>query len=126
MTLFLGIYFIVISVIVTGFQIALALGAPLGKLTLGGKYPGVLPKKIRVAAVIQILILWMFVYIVAIKAELIQNQPDVIGTFGIWFVTLFFLFGSIMNISSPSKPERILWGPINALTFLAVLLIALL
>ena len=126
MTTILAVYFIIIAVIVTGFQIALAFGAPLGAYTLGGRYSGALPKRMRWAAVGQILILWFFVYIVAVKVDMILNQPNIIGSIGIWVVALFFLFGSITNLSSPSKPERRLWGPINVLTFIATLLIAIL
>ncbi|MBU9713340.1 hypothetical protein [Evansella tamaricis] len=121
----LAIYFFVVAAIVTGFQISLALGAPLGAFTLGGKFPGKLPKKMRFAAIIQILILLLFTYFVALKADIISTHPDYIGVIGIWIVTVFFLFGSIVNVSSPSKPERLLWGPINVLTFVACLLIAL-
>jgi hypothetical protein len=35
--------FIVLTVIITLFQLALAFGAPLGEFTLGGKFPGSLP-----------------------------------------------------------------------------------
>ena len=122
----LAIYFIIIAVIVTGFQIALAFGAPLGAYTLGGRYPGALPKRMRWAAAVQILILWVFVYIVAVKVDMLPNHPDIIGSVGIWVVVAFFIFGSITNLSSPSKPERRLWGPINVLTFIATLAIAIL
>lgn len=122
----LGIYFIVVSVIVSVFQVALGLGAPLGEFTLGGKYPGKLPKNIRLLTIIQIIILWVFAYIVSVKSLLLKNQPTQIGNIGIWFVVVFFLLGSVMNGSSPSKKERYLWGPVNVMTFIATLLIAIL
>ncbi len=51
-TIFLGL-----ALIITLFQAALAFGAPLGDFTLGGKYPGQLPVKMRIAAAAQIAIL---------------------------------------------------------------------
>jgi hypothetical protein len=122
----LGVYFIVISFIVTIFQLALAFGAPLGKFANGGKFPGSLPKNMRFLPFIQIAILWFFVYIVLIETNIINNQPSTLGSIGIWFVVAFFFLGSILNLSTPSKPERIVWGPINVLTLIAVFLIAIL
>ncbi|MBU1142040.1 MAG: hypothetical protein KKH92_00175 [Firmicutes bacterium] len=122
----LGIYYIIISIIVTAFQLALAFGAPLGKFANGGKFPGSLPKNMRFLPFIQIAILWFFLYIVLIKTEIISNQPVSIGSIGIWFVVVFFFLGSILNLITPSKPERMVWGPINVLTFISVLIIAIL
>jgi hypothetical protein len=121
----LGVYYLIISIIVTVFQLALAFGAPLGKFANGGKFPGALPKNMRFLPFIQLAILWFFLYIVMIETNMISNQPTAIGSIGIWFVVVFFFFGSILNLSTPSKPERIVWGPINVLTFIAVLLIAI-
>lgn len=126
MTYILGIYFIIISVIVTLFQLALAFGAPLGKFANGGKFPGSLPKNMRFLPFIQIAILWFFVYIVSIESNIISNQPSALGSIGIWFVVAFFFLGAILNLSTPSKPERMVWGPVNVITFIAVLLIAIL
>jgi hypothetical protein len=126
MILALGIYYIIISAVVTLFQLALAFGAPLGDFANGGKYPGRLPKNMRFLPFIQIAILWFFLYIVLIQTKIISNQPQAIGSIGIWFVVVFFFLGSILNLSTPSKPERMVWGPINVLTFIAVLLIAIL
>jgi len=75
---------------------------------------------------IQIAILWFFLYIVLIETNIISNQSSALGSIGIWFVVVFFFLGSILNLITPSKPERMVWGPTNVLTFIAVLLIALL
>lgn len=125
MKLILVYYFVLISVIVTLFQFALALGAPLGSYTLGGKFEKSIPKKMRWLPIVQVIILWFFVYIVLNKAEIISTLPNIVSSVVIWIVCLFFLLGSLANLSSPSKPERILWGPINVLTFVAILLLAI-
>ena len=44
--------FFALSVFIAAFQLALAFGAPLGEFTLGGKYPGKLPPKIRVLTLV--------------------------------------------------------------------------
>ncbi|MDP2424918.1 MAG: hypothetical protein Q8M70_00975 [bacterium] len=125
MNVVLGTYYLIISILVTIFQLALFFGAPLGKYAMGGKFPERLPKHMRFIPLIQIMILWFFVYVVLIKTNLIDNQPSSIGSIGIWFVVAFFSLGSVMNLITPSKPERMVWGPINVLTLIAVILIAI-
>lgn len=125
METFIGIYFIVISIFVTVFQFAVALKAPLGSYTLGGKYEGVLPKPLRIAALVQIGILWSFVYIVSSTSNILSNQPNVVTSVLIWVVIVFFFFGTIMNFSSNSKKERNLFGPINLITFILLLILVL-
>lgn len=126
MTIFIGIYFIVISVFVSIFQLALALKAPLGSYTLGGKHPGVLPKPLRIAALVQIGILWGFNYIVLSASNILKNQPPFVTSILIWFVVVFFFFGSVMNLSSNSKKERNLFGPLNLVTFILLLILGIL
>jgi hypothetical protein len=126
MNTILGTYYLVITIIVVLFQLALAFGAPLGKFAMGGKFPDKLPKHMRFVPLIQIIILVFFLYVVLIQTNLVSDQPLVIGSIGIWVVVVFFFLGSILNIITPSKPERMIWGPINVLTFIAVLLIAIL
>jgi hypothetical protein len=126
MTSILGYYYVVITIIVIIFQLALACGAPLGKFANGGKFPGSLPKKMRFIPFIQIAILLLFLFIVLIETKLIDHQFLALGSIGIWFVVVFFFLGSILNIITPSKPERVVWAPINLLTFAAVLIIAIL
>lgn len=125
MTTFIGIYFLVISIFVCFFQLALALKAPLGSYTLGGKYEGVLPKPLRIAALIQIGILCGFNYIVLSTSDILKYQPSFVTNVFIWLVVVFFLFGSIMNVSSPSKKERHLFGPVNVITFILLLILAI-
>lgn len=125
MNTFIGIYFIVVAVFVSALQIALALKAPLGSYTMGGKYEGVLPKPLRIAAIIQVFILWGFVYIVSASSELIINQPEFVTDVLLWFVVVFFFFGTVMNLSSQSKKERNLFGPINLITFVLLLILAI-
>lgn len=125
MNTFIGIYFLIVAIFVSALQIALALKAPLGSYTMGGRYEGVLPKPLRIAAIIQVVILWIFVYIVSASSELIKNQPAFVSHVLLWFVVVFFFFGTIMNLTSKSKKERNLFGPINLITFVLLLILAI-
>ncbi len=117
--------FIVLSTAIAIIQLALALGAPLGEYTMGGKFPGKLPFKMRVAALMQIFILLVFVFIVISKAGIAFEQYYDFGRIGIWFIVVFFTFGSIANLSSPSKKEKLIMGPANIIAVISTLVVAL-
>ena len=121
-TSFIFCFFILITVL---FQLALALGAPWGEYAMGGKYPGKFPPKIRVAAVIQLVILVFFGIIGMIRSGLISSPFYDFSTKGIWFVVGFFVLGTLMNSITPSKKERNIWAPITFILLLSSLRIAL-
>jgi hypothetical protein len=107
------------------FQLALALGAPWGEYTMGGRFPGKLPPKMRAAAVIQIVVLFVMASIVLIRSGLALSRFNSIGKTGIWFVIAFFILGSILNLSTPGKGERAIWGPVNILLLITSIFVAL-
>ena len=121
-TSFIFCFFVLIAVL---FQLALALGAPWGEYAMGGKYPGKFPPKIRVAAVIQLLILVFFGIIGLIRSGLILSSFYDFSAKGIWFVVGFFVLGTLMNTITPSKKERNIWAPITFILLLSSLGIAL-
>lgn len=116
--------FIVLSIVIIVFQIFLVLGAPLGEYTLWGKFPGKLPNKMRSAAVFQILILFVFNLIVISKSGIgLQAYYD-ISRIGIWGVFVFFIIGSIMNLFSPSKKEKLIMSPLNIIALICAYMVA--
>lgn len=124
MDIFAYIYLILTAFIIV-FQIILALGAPLGEYTLGGKFPGKLPPKIRLAALVQIVFLILFAAIVAARAEVALAAYHNISRVGIWFVVGFFVLGSVVNLSSPSVKEKRVMGPANVIALICTLVVAI-
>lgn len=124
MILLANIY-IVLTIIIVLFQLALVFGAPLGEYTMGGKFPGKLPVKMRIAALIQIFILILFASLVIAKARIAIEQYHNIGRIGIWFVVAFFVLGSIVNLSSTSRKEKLVMGSANIIALIITLLIAM-
>ena len=120
-----AIIFFTLCLIVALFQLALALGAPWGKYTMGGRFPGKLPPQMRTTAFVQMIIIFVFVCIVLIKSGLVFSQFYSLGKTGIWFVVAFFVLGSILNLSTPSKVERMIWGPVNILLLATSIFVAL-
>ena len=122
---FAAYVFIVLSVVIGLFQLALALGAPLGEYTMGGRFPGKLPSSMRIAAVVQLVILFLFVAVVASKAGLVLEQYHGAARVGAWVVVVFFGLGTVMNLSSPSKKEKLIMGPANVIALVSTLVVAL-
>ena len=119
-----AIVFTVLTGIVMIFQGCLALGLPWGKASMGGKYPGKYPPKMKVVAIINMVILFFFVAIVLSKSDLLFPQLKPISNIGIWFVTAFMFIGTILNTITPSKIERI-WAPVALFQLITSLILAI-
>ena len=117
--------FLILSVIAALFQLALALGAPWGEYAMGGRFPGQLPVKMRIAALFQIVILLGIAFIVWTRSGLAFNQYYAFSKIAIWFVVAFFTLGSILNLLTPSKGERLVWGPVNLVLLAISIFVAL-
>ena len=105
-----------------GFQIALIFGAPLGRLTQGGKHEGPLPIPGRVAAGASMIVLASMALAILSGGGGWPTWPSWTG----WAAVS--LQGVVMglNWATPSAAERRLWGPITSVMFglaLAVMLL---
>ncbi len=110
--------------IVTVFQAALALGAPLGTAAWGGTYPGVLPVGFRVASAGAALLIYPgIVTIVLNSAGLIDVEWLPANTGTMWFLAAIFTLGTVANLMSQSQPERI-WAPVSAAIAICCAIIA--
>ncbi|QEN04743.1 hypothetical protein EW093_08485 [Thiospirochaeta perfilievii] len=118
------IVFTLLTGIVVLFQLCLAFGLPWGAASMGGKYPGKYPPKMRFIAIIIILILLTFNFIVISRAGYFFPWMYSFSKIAIWFVVLFSLSGTVMNSITPSKIERI-WVPVVFLQLIASVIVAL-
>jgi hypothetical protein len=119
-----AIIFTVFTGIVILFQGCLAAGLPWGKASMGGKFPGKYPPKMRAVAVINMMLLGFIAAIVLAEAGLMFAQLKTMSGTGIWFVVVFFGMGTIMNTITPSKIERI-WAPVAFIQLITSLVVAL-
>jgi hypothetical protein len=99
--------------LVVGFQIALAAGAPWGSLAMGGAFAGRLPPSMRAAAMVQALVLVLFALIVAARTQLML--PRWYGTSRklIWVVVALVGVAVVLNAITPSSWERAVWLPVT-------------
>lgn len=115
--------FSILIVIVIIFQACLAIGLPWGKASMGGKFPGKYPTNMRFVAILNMATLLCIAFIMLSRAEVFDLQSSsFIRTFS-WGIVVYFALGTIMNVVTPSKIERI-WAPVCALLMVSSLIIA--
>ncbi|NUN10462.1 MAG: hypothetical protein HUU54_14905 [Ignavibacteriaceae bacterium] len=119
-----AILFSILILVIISFQIALAAGKPWGEYAMGGKYPGRFPLPLRIGAVIQAFILLGIGLIVLIRAKMILSFWYSFSETAIWFVAGFTVLGTVLNLITPSKKERMIWGPVSILLLISSLIVA--
>lgn len=116
--------FSTLTFVVAIFQLALALGAPWGEMAMGGKFPGRFPPQMRVAALVQMLLLSLIALVVLTRAGLVFGEYFEFSKLLIWFVVAFFVVGTILNTITPSKRERMLWAPVTFVLLICSFVVA--
>ncbi|GGI44060.1 hypothetical protein BCL57_000272 [Agromyces flavus] len=106
------------------FQLALALGAPIGRFAWGGQHR-VLPTRLRIGSLVSIVIYAVIAVLALDKVGLIDVVPDVVSDVGMWVVLAYFVLGIPLNAISRSKPERYTMTPVVTLLAVLSLLVAL-
>lgn len=104
--------FVVMTLMTILFQLALALGAPWGEWTLGGRHRGVLPGLWRLVPIVSAALLVAFASVVATRAQL--SFPDWYEESRslIWIVVAYSTLGCVANAATRSAKERWLWLPV--------------
>lgn len=107
------------------FQLALALGAPLGRAAWGGAN-AVLPMPLRRASAVAVVV-WLVaaVVVLARAGSLAVPLPPVVLAVGAWVLVLLSAAGALVNLASSSPWERFGWAPYAATLALLSLVVAL-
>jgi hypothetical protein len=116
--------FTISTAIVIIFQACLIAGLPWGAASMGGKYPGKYPIKMRLVALFNVLLLGLFILIIWIDAGYLLNEYQSISSITIWAVVASSAIGTILNTITKSRVERI-WAPVALVQLLSSLYIAL-
>ena len=119
-----AVLYAICTAVAVGFQLALAAGAPWGHLAMGGRYPGRLPTAIRMAVLPQAAILVFLALVVLSRADQIDFLSGSVDWLA-WVAAAVSAISLIMNLATPSAPERRLWAPIGAIMVLTSLAVAL-
>ncbi|AWB94690.1 hypothetical protein DCE93_02640 [Agromyces badenianii] len=106
------------------FQLALALGAPIGHFAWGGQHR-VLPPRLRIGSAVSIVIYAIIAALALDRVGIIDVVSDTVSTVGMWIVFGYFVLGIPMNAISRSRAERFTMTPVVIVLALLSLLIAL-
>ena len=93
------------------FQVALALGAPIGRFAWGGQHD-VLPRHLRIGSALSVVVYGVIGAILLARAGMIvAGLDDLAVQISAWVVTAYFALGILMNAISRSRPERLVMTP---------------
>ena len=97
---------------IAAFQVALALGAPLGRAAWGGSHVR-LPMGLRLASAFAV-VFWTVAALVVLGRAGFQVSPfsSTFARWGTWILVGLLPLGAVMNFASRSRWERFLWGPV--------------
>lgn len=124
MTAVAAIVFCIALAGVVGFQIALALGAPWGAYAMGGSFPGRYPPRMRIAAVVQAVVLTLVGLVVLSHAGLVLPTIAEAVPWLVWLAVALSAASLVLNTITPSAGERRLWVPIAAVMLVSSLVVA--
>jgi hypothetical protein len=109
---------------IAAFQVALALGAPLGRAAWGGTYVH-LPMGLRIASAFAVGVWVLAALIVLGRAGFqVSPLPPAFVRWGTWILVGVSVLGALLNFASPSSWERFLWGPVALILALLCLVVA--
>jgi hypothetical protein len=101
-----------LTAFVAAFQLALAAGAPWGRAAMGGRYLGRLPPAMRVASVVQPVILAGLSGLVLARAGVALPAWRETADPGVWAAVGVSAIAAVLNLITPSRIERAIWGPV--------------
>ena len=120
-----AIVFTTTAIGAAAFQLSLALGASWGEYAMGGRFPGRFPAGMRVAALIQALILLLLAAIVLSGAGLAFVQWSSVASRLVWGVIGFAGISFVLNAITPSARERRIWLPVAGLMLISSTIVGL-
>ncbi len=120
-----AILFAIITTGVVLFQLALALGVPLGSYAMGGAFPGLFPPVMRFAAAMQAAFLVVTALVVLTRSGLLLKRWFRISKWAVWLVVILGALAVVLNSITPSADERAIWLPVAIVLFACSLTVAI-
>ena len=119
-----AIIYAIVSLGVVAFQIALAAGAPWGAYAMGGAFQGQFPPALRIAAIIQAVLLVGMAAVILARAGLILPSWARVSRWLVWVVVAFAAVSLVLNLITPSAGERAIWAPTALLLLISSAMVA--
>lgn len=117
--------FALVALGVIAFQVAMALGAPWGAYAMGGAFPGRFPTPLRVAAVVQAVLIGLIALAVLSAADLVVAGLADSFPWLIWVAVGVSALAVVLNAISRSAGERRIWVPVTIVLLVCSLLVAM-
>jgi hypothetical protein len=119
-----AIIYAIVTLGVVAFQIALAAGAPWGAYAMGGASPGQFPPALRIAAIIQAVLLAGMAAVILARAGLVFPGWLRVSHWLVWIVVALTALSLVLNLITPSAGERAIWLPTLSLLLISSLIVA--
>ena len=119
-----AIIYAVVTFGVVAFQIALAAGARWGAYAMRGASPGQFPPALRIAAIIQAVLLAGMAAVILARAGLVLPGWSQVSHWLVWIVVALTTLSLVLNLITPSAGERAIWAPTLALLLISSLIVA--
>jgi len=116
--------FALLILVVVAFELALALGAPWGRVAMGGGVAGALPPRLRLAALAQIVVLGLSALVILHRVGWALPFLRISHRWPAWIVVGLFAVAVVLNTITPSGWERAIWLPVALGLFLTALHVA--
>ncbi len=97
-----------LTAVVVCFHLGVVLGMPWGHLTMGGRWPGVLPQAGRIMAATNSVVLSALAVLMLSRAGVLALPAP---GWAIWGIVAFLGLSVVMHVLTPSAAERALWLP---------------
>jgi len=124
LTTLAGITFAIAAAGVIAFQVALALGAPWGAYAMGGAFPGRYPPPMRIAAIVQAVLIGLLAIAVLSAAGLVLPALIAAIPWVAWVAVAIAALAVILNALSRSAGERRIWVPVAIVMLISSLIVA--
>ena len=114
----------ILFAVVIVLQILLAIGLLPVSMAWGGRQSQ-LTASLRVASIAAAVLLGAFIYAIRYRAGLVGTLPIpiLIKVFS-WIITAFMAFNTLGNLTSLSKNEKLIFGPVTFILTVACLLVS--
>jgi hypothetical protein len=99
------VVFVVVLGLLAVLQVALACGAPWGRLAWGGQHR-VLPTRLRIGSAVALVLYVAFAVVILDRADRIDVLPNSVAVVGTWAVFGIATLSAVANALSRSTPER--------------------
>jgi hypothetical protein len=101
--------FAALSLFVGLFHVAAICGAPVGHLTMGGRWSGVLPPAARLMSALSMGVILLLAFVVLARAGVVDRS---IPRWGMRAVLGYLAVAIPLHVATPSPGERKLWLPV--------------